>query len=168
MNTYAQFCGCGAAMRPIHHIGNQSLFLCRDGHSTKVIDCKVNEDFTRDLYFSDLPSFKVDLDISIEDNVLTFGLYRQIGENLWATADCSMPVLPHTMTQMRSSNGDMRYAESVDIDSWLVVKDTPVTLLDVWNFEAEEGQTFTLTDEQIKELQRLVNEYAEQLFEEVV
>ena len=104
MNTYAQFCGCGAAMRPISHIGNQSLFLCRDGHSTKVIDCKVNEDFTRDLYFSDLPSFKVDLDISIEDNVLTFGLYRQIGENLWATTDCSMAVLPHTMTQMRSSN----------------------------------------------------------------
>jgi len=95
-------------------------------------------------------------------------LYRQIGENLWATADCSMPVLPHTMTQMRSSNGDMRYAEPVDIDSWLVVKDTPVTLLDVWNFEAEEGQTFALTDEQIKELQRLVSEYAEQLFEEVV
>ena len=49
-----------------------------------------------------------------------------------------------------------------------MVKDIPVTLLDVWNFEAEEGQTFALTDEQIKELQRLVNEYAEQLFEEVV
>ena len=71
MNSIAQFCGCGAAMRPIHHIGNQSLFLCRDGHSTKVTDCEVNEDFTRDLYFSDLPSFKVDSDISIEDNVLT-------------------------------------------------------------------------------------------------
>jgi len=41
-------------------------------------------------------------------------------------------------------------------------------LLDVWNFEAEEGREFTLNDEQIKELQRLVNEYAEQLFEEVV
>ena len=54
------------------------------------------------------------------------------------------------------------------IDSWLVVKDTPVTLLDVWNFEAEEGQSFVLNDEQIKELQRLVNEYAEQLFEEAV
>lgn len=168
MNTYAQFCRCGAAMRPITHIGNQSLFLCRDGHSTKVIDCKVNEDFTRDLYFSDLPSFKVDLDISIEDNVLTFGLYRQIGENLYATADCSVPVLPHTMNEMRSSNGDMRYAEPVDIDSWLVVKDTPVTLLDVWNFEAEEGQTFTLNDEQIKAVQRYVDERAEQLFEEVV
>lgn len=168
MNTYAQFCGCGAAMRPINHIGNQSLFLCRDGHSTKVIDCKVNEDFTRDLCFSDLPSFKVDLDISIEDNVLTFGLYRQIGENLWATADCSVPVLPHTMTQMRSSNGDMRYAEPVDINSWLVVKDTLVTLTEVFNFEAQKGQIFALTDEQIKELQRLVNEYAEQLFEEVV
>lgn len=168
MNAIAQFCGCGAAMRPISHIGNQSLFLCRDGHSTKVIDCKVNEDFTRDLYFSDLPSFQVDLDISIENNVLTFGLYRQIGENLYATADCSVPVLPHTMTEMRSSNGDARFDEPVDIDSWLVVKDTPVTLLDVWNFEAEEGQTFTLTDEQIQELNRLVGEYAEQLFEEVV
>lgn len=168
MNTYAQFCGCGAAMRPISHIGNQSLFLCRDGHSTKVIDCKVNEDFTRDLYFSDLPSFKVDLDISIEDNVLTFGLYRQIGENLYATADCSMAVLPHTMTQWRSPNGDARYAEPVDIDSWLVVKDTPVTLLNVWNFEAEEGQTFALADEQIKAVQRYVDERAEQLFEEVV
>jgi len=97
--------------------------------------------------------------------VLTVGLYRQIGENLYATADCSMAVFPHTMTQMRSSNDDMRYAEPVDIDSWLVVKDTPVTLLDVWNFEAEEGQVFTLTDEQIKELQRLVSEYAEQMFE---
>ncbi|MBF6933862.1 hypothetical protein HN281_18800, partial [Acinetobacter baumannii] len=139
----------------------------RDGHSTKVTDCKVNEDFTRDLYFSDLPSFKVDLDISIEDNVLTFGLYRQIGENLWATADCSMPVLPHTMSGMRSQNGDMRYAEPVDIDSWLVVKDTPVNLLDVWNLLAEDGQTVALTDEQIKELQRVVNEYAEQLFDEV-
>lgn len=168
MNTYAQFCGCGAAMRPINHIGNQSLFLCRDGHSTKVIDCKVNEDFTRDLYFSDLPSFKVDLDISIEDNVLTFGLYRQIGENLYATADCSVAVLPHTMTQWRSPNGDMRYAEPVDIDSWLVVKDTPVTLLDAWNFEAEEGQTFMLSGEQIKAVQRYVDERAEQLFEEVV
>lgn len=166
MNTYAQFCGCGAAMRPIHHIGNQSLFLCRDGHSTKVIDCKVNEDFARDLYFSDLPSFQVDLDISIEDNVLTFGLYRQIGENLWATADCSMPVLPHTMTQMRSSNGDMRYAEPVDIDSWVIVGDA--TLTEVFNFEAQKGRTFIPSDEQIKELQRLVNEYAEQLFEEVV
>ena len=166
MNTYAQFCGCGAAMRPISHIGNQSLFLCRDGHSTKVIDCKVNEDFTRDLYFSDLPSFRVDLDISIENNVLTFGLYRQIGENMWATADCSIPVLPHTMTQMRSSNGDMRYAEPVDIDSWLIVGDA--TLTEVFNFEAQKGRTFIPSDEQIKELQRLVNEYAEQLFEEVV
>ena len=72
----------------------------------------MNEDFTRDLYFSDLPSFKVDSDLSI-DNV-TFGLYRQIGENLWATADCSVAVLPHMMTQMCSSNGDMRYAEPVD------------------------------------------------------
>lgn len=168
MNSIAQFCGCGAAMRPINHIGNQSLFLCRDGHSTKVIDCKVNEDFTRDLYFSDLPSFQVDLDISIEDNVLTFGLYRQIGENLYATADCSMAVLPHAMTQWRSSNGDARFDEPVDIDSWLVVKDTPVTLLDVWNFEAEEGQVFTLSDEQIKAVQRYVDERAEQLFEEVV
>ena len=165
MNAIAQFCGCGAAMRPINHIGNQSLFLCRDGHSTKVTDCKVNEDFTRDLYFSDLPSFKVDLDISIEDNVLTFGLYRQIGENLYATADCSMPVLPHTMTEMRSSNGDMRYAEPVDIDSWVIVGDAALT--EVFNFEAQKGRIFALTDEQIKELQRLVNEYAEQLFEEV-
>lgn len=166
MNAIAQFCGCGAAMRPIHHVGNQSLFLCRDGHSTKVTDCKVNEDFTRDLYFSDLPSFKVDLDISIEDNVLTFGLYRQIGENLWATADCSMAVLPHTMTQMRSSNGDMRYAEPVDIGSWVIVGDA--TLTEVFNFEARKGRTFIPSDEQIKQLQRLVNEYAEQLFEEVV
>ena len=165
MNTYAQFCGCGAAMRPIHHIGNQSLFLCRDGHSTKVTDCKVNEDFTRDLYFSDLPSFQVDLDISIEDNVLTFGLYRQIGENLYATADCSVAVLPHTMTEMRSSNGDMRFAEPVDIDSWVIVGDA--TLTEVFNFEAQKGRTFIPSDEQIKELQRLVNEYAEQLFEEV-
>lgn len=168
MNTYAQFCGCGAAMRPINHIGNQSLFLCRDGHSTKVTDCKVNEDFTRDLYFSDLPSFRVDLDISIEDNVLTFGLYRQIGENLYATADCSVAVLPHTMTQWRSPNGDIRDEVPVDIDSWLVVKDTPVTLLDVWNFEAQKGRTFIPSDEQIKELQRYVDERAEQLFEEVV
>lgn len=166
MNTYAQFCGCGAAMRPIHHIGNQSLFLCRDGHNTRVTSCKVNEDFTRDLYFSDLPSFKVDSDISIEDNVLTFGLYRQIGENLWATADCSMVVLPHTMTEMRSQNGDMRYAEPVDIDSWVIVGDA--TLTEVFNFEAQKGRTFIPSDEQIQELQRLVNEYAEQLFEEVV
>src|SRR5690606_34718848 len=146
----------------------QSLFLWRDGHSTKVTDCKVNEDFTRDLYFSDLPSFKVDLDISIEDNVLTFGLYRQIGENLWATADCSMPVLPHTMTQMRSSNGNGLVGEPVDIESCMVVEGTLVTLLDVWNYGAEESETLTLNDEQIKEVQRLVNQYAEQLVGEVV